>query len=327
MTGKRITSALVLLFCFLQLSASSFTFSASDVFSVKVRIDRGGKPVLSKAAVKLKGSSFTVDTSRLVAGTRFGTFYVRYGGGGGAEFDFGSMKLGFDYSVKKPEDPLEKPWFFTERSVSDRHICFDVLLKSGWFSGEAGLDFRIHCDRAFGLYADTRWFLDYSKNGIRIYAERSFTDSQKTVARLEFGTIFGAKLRINKGPAPVFGQTSGKHRTDYEIWFKAGSITAKAQNIRNVKRDTGTDYYTDFSIRLVSSILDLSANTRLSRTDGSVYAFGKTSVKMKITVTRKTDLGTLSIQFNEDRSIRISLQSEVSHAGAGKLRFTGDIDP
>ena len=321
MYKKQFFTTFVLLFgTLVQLCGSSFTFSASDILTLKIKSDKS-------VTLKLSSSSFQLDSKRFVAKTAYGSFYLYLRGGGGAYFDLGQMKLGFDYSVKKPEDPTEKAWYYTERDVSDRHMLFSALVRSSWFMGEAGLDLKVHYDNSFGLYADTRSFAEFSKNGIRIYVERSFSNSQKTEGALDFGNIFGAKIKINKGAAPVFGQTSRKVQTDFEIWFKAGSLTAKALNVCKIKEDTGTDYYTDLSLKFESSVLDMSASTRLLRTSGSAYGFDKMNLKMAIRITQDTDFGKLSLQFNEDRSIKIGLQSEVSHAGAGKFRFTGDIDP
>lgn len=321
MFKKQFISTFVLLFVVLTgLCGSSFTFSASDILTLKIKSDK-------TVSLKLSSSSFQLDSKRFIAKTAYGSFYIHLKGGGGATLDLGQMRLGFDYSLKKSEDPTEKAWYYTERDTSDRHAIFSTIIRSSWFLGEAGLDVKVHYDRSFGLYADTRTFADFSKKGIRVYVERSFSKSQKTEGALNFGSIFGAKIKINTGPAPVFGQTSRKAQTDFEIWFKAGSITVKALNVRKTKEDTGTDYYTDLSLKLESSILDLSASFHLSRTSGSAYAFGKPTVKMAIKVSQDTDFGKLSLQFNEDRSIKIGLQSEVSHAGAGKFRFTGNIDP
>lgn len=321
MYKKQFFTTFALLFVILaHLCGSSFSFSASGILTLKVKKDKS-------VSLKLNTSSFQLDSKRFVAKFKYGSFYVYLKGGGGATFDLGQMKLGFDYSVKKPEDPTQMPWFYSEREVTDRHMLFSTFVRSSWFMGEAGLDVKVHYDSSFGLYTDTRSFAEFSKNGIRVYVERSFSNSQKTEGALDFGNIFGAKIKINKGAAPVFGQTSRKVQTDFEIWFKAGSLTAKALNVCKIKEDTGTDYYTDLSLKFESSVLDMSASTRLLRTSSSTYGFDKPNLKMAIRVTQDTDFGKLSLQFNEDRSIKIGFQSEVSHAGAGKFRFTGDIDP
>ena len=326
MSRKHLIS-LTLLFCALgTLCASTFTFSASDTFSVKFKVNRDAVS-LSKLKVRLSDSSFEADTTRFTAKIPFANFYVKYKGGGGAVLDLNTLKLGFDFSAKEPEDPLDMGWTYNTRSVSDRHVRFDVLVKACQHLSLAELECNIHVDSSFGIYTDTRTLLDIRRNGIRLYVERTFKADRKTEIRLEFGTIFGARLRSSTGEAPVYGQTSRKHSTDYEIRFKVGSITAKAVSVYKIKGDTGTEYYTDFSVKLESDVMDMKTVTRLARTSGSIYAFSTPSVSLTLKLSRKTDFGTLSLQIHEDRSIRISLQSEVSHVGTGKFGFTGDIDP
>jgi len=328
MSKKYLFSTLTLLFCALgTLCASSFTFSASDVFSVKVKVDHNAVFSLLKVKVKLSGSTFEADTTALKAKIPFGNFYVRYKGGGGAQLDLDTFKLGFDFATKEAEDPIRQGWTFEKRSVSDRHARFDILFRAKRQLSLAELECNIHIDSSFGIYTETRALLDIRRNGIRLYAERTFKGNQKLEIRLEFGSIFGAKLNTSTGEAPVYGQTSRKHSTDYEIWFKAGSLTAKAGNVYKVKGDTGNEYYTDLSIKLESDVMDFKTETRLYRTSGSAYAFSEPSVSLTLKISQKTEIGTLSVQIHQDRSVRISLQSEVSHVGAGKFRFTGDIDP
>ena len=305
----------MLCFIFPALCASSFTFSVSDVFYVKLS--------QSKAQVRIKDSSFEAGSTRFTAKTGNGLFYVYYKGGGGAVLNLKTMKLGFDFSATEEDDSRLKDWTYSLRSVTERHARFDILFRIDCLE----LECNVHCDRSFGIYADCRTLLDLNRNGVRLYAERSFGTTRKTELRLEFGTLFGARLRINVGEAPVYGLTSRKHQTDYEVWFKAGRALFKALNVYRIKGDTGEENHTDFSVKLESSVMEMGVSTRLSRTEGSVYAFSQPSVSLTLKITRKTAFGTLGLQIHEDRSVRITLQSEVSHAGAGKFRFTGDIDP
>ena len=328
MSRKQLFLTLTLLFCALgTVCSSTFTFSASDVFSIRLKLDREGVLSISKLKIKLSSSSFEADTTKLTAKIPFASFYVRYRGGGGAVLDLDTLKVGFDFEAAQPKDPLDQGWTYDRRSVSDRHGRFDILVQACHNLSRMELESSIHVDSSFGVYADTRTLLDIRKYGIHLYAERRFSEDQKTELGLEFGTIFGARLKASTGEAPVYGQTSRKHSTDYEIWFKAGSITTKAVNTYKIKGDTGTENYTDFSVKLESDVMDLKTSTRLSRTSGSPYVFSTPQISLTLKISRKTEIGILSVQIHEDRSVRISLVSEVSHIGTGKLRFTGDIDP
>lgn len=323
MREKHHLLTLVLICCIFQaLCASSFTFSAADVFSV-----RFNRNTVSKVHVRLKDSLFEADETRVAAETGNISFYVYCRGGGGAVLDLKTVKLGFDFTVSEDDNSILKGWTYSLRSVTDRHARLDFLFRIDKFQQRLELEFNVHRDRSFGIYADCRTLLDLSRNGIRFYAERTLTNVRKTELRLEFGSLFGAKIKINTGEAPVYGLTSREHRTDYEVWFKAKNTVFKAVNVYRIKGDTGTENYTDFSVKLESQVLDIGMSTRLSRTGGSVYAFSPPSVSLVLKITQKTSFGTLGLQIHEDRSIRITLQSEVSHAGAGKFRFTGDIDP
>jgi len=320
MSKKHFYLTLILLCCiFRPLCASSFTFSTPDVFSLKI------SP--SKVQLKLKSALFEADSTRFTVKTAYGSFYVRYAGGGGAVFDYTTMRLGFDFTAREPEDPLEEGWTYSVRSATDRHLRFDVLFRLERLTERLELECNVHIDRNFGIYADSRTLAEIRRNGIRFRAERKLSNVRKTELRLEFGNLFGAKLRINTGEAPVYGQTSRKHQTDYEVWFKIESMVFRSVNVYKIKGDTGTENYTEFSVKLESSVLDMGVSSRLARTEGSTYAFSQPSVSLVLKLTCETDFGTLGLQIHEDRSVKITLQSEVSHVGAGKLRFTGDIDP
>jgi len=325
MSKKRLLILTLLFFVLATLSASDFTLSAADLFSVKFKVDHNAVLRLSK--IKLTGSNFEADTSRFKVRLPYGSIYVRYKGGGGAELDLNTLKLGFDFAVKEAVDPVKQGWTYDKRSVSDRHGRFDILVRANHHLSLAELECNVHFDSSFGIYTDSRALLDIRKYGIRLYAERTFKGEQKTDLRLEFGNIFGARLKTSTGEAPVYGQTSRKHSTDYEVWFKAGNVTAKAVNVYKIKGNTGTEYYTDFSVNLESNILDFKTSTRLSRTSDSPYSFSVPEVSLTLKLTQKTEFGILSVQIHEDRSVRISLQSEVSHVGAGKFRLTGNVDP
>ena len=326
--AKKIIITIALLTILAQVFASVFTFEAEEGtdFKIKLKIKQAenGLFELDKAELKVKKNTVTLteDSLKVNAGKWIFAFTAK--GGGKAGLDFKKLTISTELITTKDTSAKAEHnnYFYQSRQLkSNRHYLTELTLKDS----ENEIKIQNHIDKKYGMYTDLQLKLKFNVAAMKVEITKNNQDSEKTKIKITNGAM-GFSYNREKSAPPVYGGTAREEKKEILAFIETKHLTVQSLNTTNTQKDTQTKKTTELTIKLKTDAVEAQAKTIFNRTQGTQYLFKEGEFKLKIKISKKTEIGTLSLEFNEDRSIKVSLSSKISDTGSGKFRLTGDID-
>ena len=329
-TRKTVFIVLLLAVLVFPAGAQTVKLELGNIFKVRLKGNDRGLYKVEKISIRLSAADITATEERVEVHHGFTDFIMLRKGGGGIKMDSGRTWAESLFMTTEQEPGEDEKWLVNRRQISDRHIQNTFGFRVGNTPGMK-IELTNHIDLVYGLWTDTRGELVFKVGAMKTRITGIVREETKT----EISTVLGNRFRgfelktewiREYGQAPLYGGTSRRQKNTGTVYVTGRDLELRISNVWNEYETTGSKTESQWEIKFDNDNARLVLKGTLQRTEGTDYGFTEPEMKIRLRVLKRTDRGTVGFEIDGDRTFRLVFSSEVPGVGAGKLRFTGDID-